>query len=141
MQLPLLMSDDHRSDEGRVVRIQPREPVNEPSGLEWLLHAAGCADCTRARGALLDIHVSGWDPDVRPALACPDGLRLLPLTDLLALMGPDGLARESGAGMQARLREHSDRVHGLRYENTHIGVAWSGGPILSSDHQRAARSA
>jgi hypothetical protein len=82
--------------------------------------------------------MSGWEADVQPSVACPDGLRLLPLADLLVLVGPDGLVRERTIDGYARLRERSDQIRDARYASTHLDMAWPSEPLLSSDARRQA---
>lgn len=123
---------------------EPKKPARvaeAPDPLRWIRHVATCTPCALARQVLLEFRTKGRvDPDVVVPVACGAGLAMMEMEDLVLLIGRAGLTRDWASAALRRLTKHADTLSGRSYVNTHLGVAWNGGPILSSDRSANERA-
>jgi hypothetical protein len=77
----------------------------------WLVHVDGCSLCAVVREELQERRIYR-DFDRQMTVACPAGIRLVPLEDLELAVGPQGFDRGSLGVMLARLVDHARRLQG-----------------------------
>jgi hypothetical protein len=90
----------------------------------WLDHTAECLTCSRAHEDIAELRRGTLESE--PVVACPAGLRLIPL-EMPTLLVP-GIDRGEAHVMLLRLIDHARREQ-ERSPDGHIGVAWSGAPV------------
>lgn len=100
----------------------------------WLEHVDGCPTCGRAREDLAAQRRGDLDEDAEIVVACPQGLRMMPLQELVRAEGGGGWDRREAALMLDRLLAHARRLEGRAPgPDPHIGVAWKGGRVDGGD--------
>ncbi len=92
----------------------------------FLEHAGDCPTCGRVHEDLKALRTGELEDE--PIVACSEGLRLIPMAELVFLEGGGGWDRLFGDLMLRQLIEHARRLQECGPDQ-HAGVAWSGGPV------------